>query len=128
MYTFPFYLSLLQAESFTDGAGSLGYTELSPDRLAVIRARVSAANALPYLAGSAPVVAQLYADETLAYTTYKLWQVIGLPILVWILGVIGELFVPTLPLDTPRREFGIYSWLALFQSQARGLSDPVSKD
>jgi len=26
--------------------------------------------------------------------------------------------VPKLPLNVPRREFGLYSWLALFQSQA----------
>jgi len=71
--------------------------------------------------GSGPLVAQSYADETLAYTTYKQWQLIGLPILVWILGIIGELFVPTLPLNIPRREFGVYSWLALFYSQVCGL-------
>jgi len=96
----------------------MGYTELSPDRFAIIRARVGAADALPYLAGSRPIVAQSYVDETLAYATYKRWQLISLPVLVWILGVIGELFVPTLPLGIPRREFGVYSWLALLQSQA----------
>ena len=83
------------------------------------RGRFGAANSLPYLAGSGPVVAQSYTDETLAYTTYERWQLIGLPILVWVLGVIGELFVPTLPFDIPRREFGVYSWLALFRSQVR---------
>jgi len=30
--------------------------------------------------------------------------------------------VPTLPLNIPRREFGVYSWLTLFQSQVRGQS------
>ena len=45
------------------------------------------------------------------------WQLITLPALIWVLGVIGELFVPALPFDIPRREFGVYSWLALFQSQ-----------
>jgi len=90
--------------------------------LGVIRGRIGAANGLPYLVGSGPIVAQSYADETLAYTTYKQWQLISLPILVWILGIVGELFVPTLPLNIPRREFGIYSWLALFYSQVCGLS------
>jgi len=88
--------------------------------LAATRARIGAAYTLPYVAGSGPVVAQLYEDETLAYATYKQWQLAILPILVWILGVIGELFVPKLPLNIPRREFGIYSWLALLQSQACG--------
>jgi len=69
--------------------------------------------------GSGPLVAQSYADESLAYTTYKPWQLIGLSMLIWTLGIIGELFVPKLPLNIPRREFGVYSWLALFQSQAR---------
>jgi len=83
----------------------------------MIIARVGAVNVLPYLAGSGFVVAQSYEDETLAYTTYELWQLIGLSVLIWILGVVGELFVPRLPLGIPRREFGIYSWLALFRSQ-----------
>jgi len=39
--------------------------------------------------------------------------------LVLILGIIGELFVPTLPLNIPRRGFGVYSWLALLQSQVQ---------
>jgi len=102
--------------------GPGGYTELSPDRFAIIRAQVSAAYSLPYLAGSGPVIAQVYEDETLAYVTFKVWQLVSLPILIWTLGTLGELFVPTLPLNVPRREFRVYSWLALFQSQARGLS------
>ena len=111
-----------QAVSFTDGAGPEGYIELSPDRFAVIRARVDAANVLPFLAGSGYIVAQSYPDQTLAYVRYIQWQLIGLPMLVLLLGVFGELFVPKLPLDIPRRGFGVYSWLALFQSQVRGPS------
>jgi len=30
--------------------------------------------------------------------------------------------VPTLPLDIPRREFGVYSWLALFRARVCGFS------
>ncbi|KAF9778318.1 hypothetical protein BJ322DRAFT_492827 [Thelephora terrestris] len=113
---FP-YVPSPTAVSFTDGAGPEGYIELSPDRFAVIRARVDAANVLPFLAGSGHIVAQSYPDQTRAYVRYVQWQLIGLPILVLLLGIIGELFVPTLPLDIPRRGFGVYSWLALFQSQ-----------
>ena len=98
-----------------------GFVELSPDWLAVIRARVGAAGALPYLVGSGPVVAQSYEDETLAYATYIQWQLISLPMFVLILGIIGELFKPTLPFNIPRRDFGVYSWLVLLQSQACGL-------
>ena len=64
----------------------------------------------------------MYDDEVLAYATYKLWQLIAPLVLIWILGIVGELFVPTLPLNIPRREFGVYSWLALFKSQACGHS------
>ena len=112
-----------QIVSFTDGTpGPGGYTELSPDRFAAFRARAGAVNVLPYFVGSGSVVAQLYEDETLADATYKTWQLIILPVLVLILGIIGELFVPELPLGIPRREFGVYSWLALLGAQARGLS------
>jgi len=108
----------LQAVSFTNGTEIEGYTELSTDRLAIIHARLGAANALPYLVGSGPLVAQSYADEALAFTTYRRWQLVALLVLIWALGTIGGLFVPKLPLNIPRREFGLYSWLALFQSQA----------
>lgn len=111
------YVPSPTAVSFTDGAGPEGYIELSPDRFAVIRARVDAANVLPFLAGSGHIVAQSYPDRTLAYVTYEQWQLIGLPMLVLLLGIIGELFVPTLPLNVPRRGFGVYSWLTLFHSQ-----------
>ena len=114
--------SVAQIVSFTEGTGPEGYIELVPDRIAVFRARADAVNVLPYLVGSEPVVAQMYRDETLAYATYKPWQLISLPVLVLILGAIGELFVPTPPLNIPRRGFGVYSWLALLRSQARGFS------
>ena len=83
---------------------------------------MGAADTLPYLAGSGPVVAQSYGDAALAHSTYKPWQAIAALVVIWVLGTIGELFVPTLPLNIPRREFGVYSWLALFKSQACGLS------
>ena len=110
---------IVQIVSFSEGTGSEEYIELSPERVAAFRARVGAVNLLPYLVGSGPVVAQLYKDETLAYTTFKPWQLIALPVLVLVLGTVGELFVPALPLGIPRREFGVHSWLALFQSQVR---------
>ena len=119
--TFLLTPTYLQAVSLTKGAGPLGYTELSPDLLAITRGRVSAANALPFLAGSGLVVAQQYNDETLAYATFKSRWMISLAAAIWFLGVIGELFVPALPFNTPRREFGMYSWLTLFKFQARGL-------
>ena len=117
MYNVSSNLTIGQIVSFTEGTGPKGYIELSPDRFATFRTWVGAVNVLPYLVGSEPVVAQLYRDETLAYATYKPWQLIALPVLVLILGTIGELFVPALPLGILRREFGVYSWLALFQSQ-----------
>ena len=106
----------------TEGTVSRGYTELSPERVGIILARIRAASTLPYLVGTKSVVAQLYEDEVLAFTTYKRWQLLSLPVLILILGIIGELFVPILPLNIPRREFGVYSWVALLRSQARGLS------
>ena len=48
-------------------------------------------------------------------------QLLGLPIFVLILGIIGELFKPALPFNIPQRGFGVYSWLVLLQSQACGL-------
>ena len=113
-----------QVVSFTEGTGPgpEEYTELSPGQFAMFRARAEAGNALPYLVGSGLVVAQSYGDETLADATFKQWILIGPLLSILFLGIIGELFVPILPLDIPRREFGVYSWLALFKSQVHALS------
>jgi len=73
----------------------------------MIRARISATGALPHLVGSGPAVAQYYWDHTLSYATYMIWQPMALLLLVWVLGVIGELFVPALPPNISRREFGV---------------------
>jgi len=110
--------------SFTEGTGPgpENYTELSPGQFGIFRARAEAGNALPYLVGSGLVIAQSYEDETLADATFEHWKLIGPLLGILFLGIIGELFVPRLPLNIPRREFGVYSWLALFQSQARALS------
>jgi len=34
-----------------------------------------------------------------------------------LLGVIAAFFLPTLPLDVPRRGFGLFSWIAALQGQ-----------
>ena len=107
-----------QAIYFSTGFHS--YRRLDPDKVGRVLADYSAGYALPYLVGSGDVVAQYYEDETVARTTYKKWQLIGPLLGILILGIIGELFVPVLPGDIPRREFGIYSWLALLQYQACG--------
>lgn len=33
------------------------------------------------------------------------------------LGVIAAFFLPRLPLDVPRRGFGLFSWIAVLQGQ-----------
>jgi hypothetical protein len=35
-----------------------------------------------------------------------------------VLGIIAATFTPRLPLNVPRREFGMYSWLAVLQGDA----------
>ncbi|CAE6484465.1 unnamed protein product, partial [Rhizoctonia solani] len=99
--------------SFTNGTGPLGYTRLDPERVASAIAKSDSqhmAKKLPYLAGTQPVLARSYPDKTVAYIR------ISKPSLgITLLGYIVAIFVPRLPLGLPRRDFGVYSWLAAIE-------------
>ncbi|CAE6417342.1 unnamed protein product [Rhizoctonia solani] len=121
--------------SFTNGSGPLGYTKLDPDRVANAIAKSDSQHLvslgvldfeveltwgkkLPYLAGTQPVLARSYPDKTVAYIRIsKLWLGISLLVML-LLGYIVAIFVPRLPLGLPRRDFGVYSWLAAIEGDA----------
>ena len=48
------------------------------------------------------------------YPPRQLATLLGVSLL---LGVIAAFFLPTLPLDVPRRGFGLFSWIAALQGQ-----------
>ncbi|KAF8716041.1 hypothetical protein RHS02_09970, partial [Rhizoctonia solani] len=104
--------------SFTDGTGPLGYTKLDAERVANAIAKSDAQHLLPYLAGSQPILARNYPDKTVAYIRIsKLGLSISLLVML-VLGYIVAIFVPRLPLGLPRRDFGVYSWLAAIEGDA----------
>ncbi|KAG8724011.1 hypothetical protein FRC09_000819 [Ceratobasidium sp. 395] len=104
--------------SFTDGSGPLGYTKLDAARVANTLAKSDSQHLLPYLAGSQPIVARSYPDKTVAYIHIsQLWLAILLLIML-LLGYIVAIFVPRLPLGLPRRDFGVFSWLAAIEGDA----------
>ncbi|QRW25547.1 hypothetical protein RhiXN_07496 [Rhizoctonia solani] len=104
--------------SFTDGTGPLGYTKLDAERVANAIAKSDAQHLLPYLAGSQPILARNYPDKTVAYIRIsKLGLSISLLVML-LLGYIVAIFVPRLPLGLPRRDFGVYSWLAAIEGDA----------
>ncbi|QRW13002.1 hypothetical protein RhiLY_12001 [Ceratobasidium sp. AG-Ba] len=104
--------------SFTNGSGPLGYTKLDPTRLAMSIAKSDSQHLLPYLAGSQPIVARSYPDKTVAYVKIsQLW--LGILLLIMLtLGYIAAIFVPRLPLGLPKRDFGVFSWLAAIEGDA----------
>ncbi|CAE6334687.1 unnamed protein product [Rhizoctonia solani] len=104
--------------SFTNGTGPLGYTKLDPERVANAIAKSDAQHLLPYLAGSQPILARNYPDKTVAYIRISKLG-LGISLLVMLLlGYIVAIFVPRLPLGLPRRDFGVYSWLAAIEGDA----------
>ena len=107
----------MQVVSFTDGAGPEGYTSLSASRFASIRASSDASNVLPFLSGSGRILANSYRSETLAWAEFAPWQLATLLGVSLLLGVIAAFFLPRLPLDVPRRGFGLFSWIAVLQGQ-----------
>lgn len=53
------------------------------------------------------------------------WQLVTVLSISLLLGVVAAFFLPTLPLDVPRRGFGLFSWIAALQGQE--LSSDVTK-
>ncbi|CAE6440486.1 unnamed protein product [Rhizoctonia solani] len=123
-----FYVPNPTVVSFTNGTGPLGYTKLDPERVANAIAKSDSQHLLPYLAGTQPVLARSYPDKTVAYIRIsKLWLGISLLVML-LLGYIVAIFVPRLPLGLPRRDFGVYSWLAAIEGDAiLGISTGVGR-
>jgi len=116
--------------SFTGNVGPEEYTELSPQFYADVRGKVDASNVLPLLSGTRPIIVRAYRDVVLASASFNphvLCRVLGIALL---LGVLAGLFVPALPLDIPRRGFGLFSWVAVLHGQELGgefLQDDVDR-
>ncbi|KAG9122747.1 hypothetical protein FRC07_000744, partial [Ceratobasidium sp. 392] len=104
--------------SFTNGSGPLGYTKLDAARVANALAKSDSQHLLPYLAGSQPIAARNYPDKTVAYTKTSGVSLAMLLLFMLLLGYMVAIFVPRLPLGLPRRDFGVFSWLAAIQGDA----------
>ncbi|KDQ10054.1 hypothetical protein BOTBODRAFT_500583 [Botryobasidium botryosum FD-172 SS1] len=107
------YVPSPTAVSFTNGTGPEGYTKLDPARVANVLAESDASNLLPYLVGTEPILAHQYLDRTVAYTQIDPWILLAFIGIVLVFGVLGTMFVPTLPLGLPRRNFGTASFVML---------------
>ncbi|KAF9471439.1 hypothetical protein BDN70DRAFT_888164 [Pholiota conissans] len=69
---------------------------------------------LPYLVGSAPRLARQYSDSLLTTTSVHTLGMACLLVGICLLGVVGALWAPRLPLDIPRKDTGVFSWCAAF--------------
>lgn len=67
---------------------------------------MDAAQLLPYLTGSQPIVAYQYSEEVLAYATVLPVPTVLALLAVLLLGFTSAFVVPRLPLNIPRRDFG----------------------
>lgn len=114
LYCYKFTNKVQQLVSFTNGEGPTGYTELNATLFAQRRGMADAANALPYFAGSGQLIARVYPDRVLSNGEMNSILMAAVLSGVALLGLLAGLFVPRLPLDTPKRGFGLYSWLAAF--------------
>ncbi|CUA69403.1 ATP-binding cassette sub-family C member 8 [Rhizoctonia solani] len=104
--------------SFTGNSEPGGYTKLVAAELQDVLGDVDCQHLLPYLVGSQPIIAHTYPDKTLAYTKiYLVWLIVSL-IVVLVLGFIVAIFVPRLPLGLPRRDFGVFSWIAAIEGDS----------
>ncbi|CAE6465347.1 unnamed protein product [Rhizoctonia solani] len=104
--------------SFTGNTEPGNYTKLVAAELQDVLGDVDCQHLLPYLVGSRPIVAHMYPDKTLAYTKiYLVWLIVTL-IVVLLLGFVVAIFVPRLPLGLPRRDFGVFSWIAAIEGSS----------
>jgi len=105
---------------FTGNIRPENYTELSPQFYADVRGKVEALNALPFFSGTGPIVVRAYKDEVLASASFDPRVLCGVLGIALVLGALAGLFVPALPLDIPRRGFGLFSWVAVLHGRELG--------
>ena len=119
-----------QLLSFTDGNGPLGYTELSEVYYANARAFADTSNALSYFVSSGLIVTRRYDDQVVTSVVINNVFMYMTILATFLMGLISALFVPRLPLDVPRRDFDLYSWLLAFHAQELVAEHPtgISKD
>ncbi|KAG8722000.1 hypothetical protein FRC08_008096 [Ceratobasidium sp. 394] len=114
---FP-YLPNPTVVSFSNGTEPNGYSFIKSDELEDVLGDVDSQHLLPYLVGSQAIVGHKYPDKTVAYVkVYLVWLIIAL-LVVLILGFVVAIFVPRLPLGLPRRDFGVFSWLAAIEGDS----------
>ncbi|GLB33262.1 hypothetical protein LshimejAT787_0101460 [Lyophyllum shimeji] len=111
-----FYVPSPTVVSFTDGKGSLGYTELSEKFFAQARGLADASNVLPYFAGSGKTLARRYNDRVLSSASVNPVYMGTYVAFILVVGLVAGFFVPKLPLDVPHRGFEVYSWIAAFHA------------
>ncbi|KAJ8496875.1 hypothetical protein ONZ45_g12286 [Pleurotus djamor] len=92
----------------------LSYTRLDAKQVEQTRAMADVHNVLSYLSGCDNLVARSYPNRLLSNVRILPAFLIAFTLFVAILGVLGGLFVPKLPLGVPRRDFHAYSWAAMY--------------
>ncbi|KDQ10132.1 hypothetical protein BOTBODRAFT_502234 [Botryobasidium botryosum FD-172 SS1] len=98
---------------FTGGSGAYGYTQLSPSHLASVIGAWDSARALPYLVGSAQVLAHAYEDIVLSIGSVHLIFLGAILAGTLVIGLAAAMFVPRLPMGVPRRDFGVFSSISI---------------
>ncbi|KAG9078966.1 hypothetical protein FRC06_008026 [Ceratobasidium sp. 370] len=114
---FP-YLPNPTVVSFAGGTEPDGYSYIKSAELEDVLGDVDSQHLLPYLVGSQAIVGHLYPDKTVAYVkVFIVWLIVAL-LVVLTLGFVVAIFVPRLPLGLPRRDFGVFSWLAAIEGDS----------
>jgi len=101
--------------SNTTTGGPLGYTQLSPTQFARTLAMSDASNLLPFLVGTLPIIAHTYRNIYLASAYAAALPLAIALIVIGSLGVLAAFLVPKLPFSRPRRDFGVFSWMAAME-------------
>ncbi|KDQ12525.1 hypothetical protein BOTBODRAFT_34491 [Botryobasidium botryosum FD-172 SS1] len=103
--------------SLSDGAfgGPSSYTQLSAPHVAQALAVSDATNLLPFLVGSQPIIAHTYRNTDLA-SAYAHALPLAIALLIFaLMGLPPTFLVPRLPYARPRRDFSLFSWLAVME-------------
>lgn len=99
-------LTFEQSISWTNGVGPRNYTSLSTEFLSKSLGKADAAQMLPYLVGSQPILTFEYKERTLASAAVFVGPTIAVCAAILALGFAAAFLVPRLPLGIPRRDFG----------------------
>ena len=111
--------------SWTDGTSPDHFTIISAQFFEKFRGVSAAETILPFLSGSQQVAARSFERKQVAFAHILTIPLAITIVLLGVLGIIGCVFVPSLPTGVPQQDFSAATWMTVINGDNLGLEGGI---